>query len=439
MQNLPGNLAALPDATRPDLGHALQQRASQQYRPIFVHASPRSGSTYFFNVLRQNDALLCFNEAIIDGKHDLARFKNSRKRILDSAKQGQDWINHQFLEREEFAEFIDAWDAVMHLCPKFPTFEDYLPADGLLAPDLYRYFSALQKYARSKSKRPVFCEINSRGRAAALRGAFGGFHIAQYRDPIHQFGSFVRAVIEGGFWGFLAFPATELGASSKHPLYSVIPKQWRPATCSYRASSRAQHWASDALYIIEVASPEAIPNVFRWHLFSWFLTNLAAITYSDLAFNIDDIDDADFRALFSNNIAAKIGFVPKLDDFKKFDRHYEFESFDYAAISAEVVATLTAALDDRRLEDAIDTLGVGPQVVSTEKAFNLLVLALDRSLQSIAKNTDRQRISGADWKDIATKNSKIWFRPGIRRIAEHVYPLAAPVVHTARRVKQIWS
>jgi hypothetical protein len=30
--------------------------------PIFVHASMRSGSTYFFNVLRRNSSLMCFNE-----------------------------------------------------------------------------------------------------------------------------------------------------------------------------------------------------------------------------------------------------------------------------------------------------------------------------------------------------------------------------------------
>ena len=54
------------------------------YDPIFVHASPRSGSTYFFNVLRRNGSLMCFNEAISDifsyyGRREIARLKAAQK------------------------------------------------------------------------------------------------------------------------------------------------------------------------------------------------------------------------------------------------------------------------------------------------------------------------------------------------------------------------
>jgi hypothetical protein len=37
---------------------------------ISVQALMRSGSTYFFNVLRRNPSLMCVNEAIMDGKRD---------------------------------------------------------------------------------------------------------------------------------------------------------------------------------------------------------------------------------------------------------------------------------------------------------------------------------------------------------------------------------
>ena len=188
--------------------------------PIFVHASMRSGSTYFFNVLRRNGSLMCFNEAIIDGKRDYARFRKIQKRKLDHRNESQRWdANHHFLDRPDFDEFIEAWDSVMHLCPEFPELQDYLPSQGGLSPELTAYLSALIKYAQSKNKRPVFCEVNSRGRAAALRAALGGLHIAQFRDPLSQFGSFVRGLIEGGTWSFLAFPAMELGTSANHPLY----------------------------------------------------------------------------------------------------------------------------------------------------------------------------------------------------------------------------
>src|SRR5664280_1350027 len=114
---------------------------ASEFDPIFVHASPRSGSTYFFNVLRRNESLLCFNEAIMDGKRDYGRLKKTEERDLLRV-EAQKWdVNHHFLEREDFEEFIDAWDSVMHLCPEFPSFHDYLPPNGVLSKDLSAYLA----------------------------------------------------------------------------------------------------------------------------------------------------------------------------------------------------------------------------------------------------------------------------------------------------------
>src|SRR5215472_3100171 len=178
----------------------MKDRMAFEFDPIFVHASMRSGSTYFFNVLRRNKSLLCFNEAISGGKD---RFNASDANRLETQRRR---MYHGFLERSDFAEFVGARDAAMHLCPEFPEFDGYLPIEGGLSADLLSYLSALMKYARSQDKRPVLCEIYSRGRAGSLRAAFGGFHIAQYRDPLSQFGAFIRLLIEQGWWAFLAFP-----------------------------------------------------------------------------------------------------------------------------------------------------------------------------------------------------------------------------------------
>jgi hypothetical protein len=404
--------------------------------PIFVHASPRSGSTYFFNVLRRNDSLLCFNEAIIDGKHDLARFRILKKNFAGS-KSAQRWnVNHEFLEREDFDEFIQAWDAIMHLCPRFPTFVDYLASEGRLSSELTNYLTALIRYAQSQGRRPVLCEINSRGRAGALRSVFGGFHIAQYRDPLSQFGSYIRAVIEGGFWGFLAFPATELGTSGSHPLYLMIPETWRTPQLPWYTGSRAQHWASDAQYFAMVGSsrPENVEQVFRWHMFSWVLTNLAALSYSDLALDIDKAhDDANYRAALIDVISQQLRISPNLCDIRKFDRYYEFESFDASTVCDQVMSTVRDAVKDGRLAQAVRTLGTQAPIIPITMAVDLLFAKIRNSQQLMATNGNRRHISSKDWKSIADKNRKIWFDPQIRRLAQQVYPLAAPVVRAARR------
>lgn len=408
-----------------------------EFDPVFVHASARGGSTYVFGVLRRIDALICFNEAIIDGKRDYAGFK----RFDEQDAHGQEprkWdLNHHFLDRQDYEEFLDAWDEVMHLCPEFPEFEDYLPPRGVLRPELAAYLVGLMNYARARHKRPVLCEINSRGRAGALRGAFGGYHVAQYRNPLSQFGSFLRALIEGHTWGYLAHPVTELGVNAAHPLFQIVPEEWRAPTFPWRTESRARRWASDARYVAITAStrPETIERLFRWHMFSWLLNNLAAISYSDLCLDIDRAhDDTEYRASIVAALAVEFGASPDFSDISKFDRYYEFEFFDMAEVCEQVISATRSALDDGRLDAAVRTLGTQPPVTPTAAAAELLFAKIRQSLSSMASSAERRRISAAEWTAIAAKNRKMWHKPGVRWVAERIYPLAAPVGRIARRV-----
>lgn len=414
----------------------MTETSTAEFNPIFVHASPRSGSTYFFNVLRRNESLMCFNEAIIDvfgyyGKAGAARHKASQR-----------WnVNHDFLERNDFDEFFEAWNSVMHLYPAFPSFRDYLPHDGVLSAELKAYLAGLMKYARSHDKRPALCEIHSRGRVGAIRDAFGGFHIAQIRDPLSQFGSFVRPVIEGGQWGFLTFPLQELGISGAHPLYRIVPTVWRVPVLPWPPENGAQRWSSAIQYIAMVASPlpDTIEQAFRWHLFSWFLSNLAAICYSDCVLDIDRAhDDAQYRHAIIDTFASAIGIAPDFKDLRKFPRFYDFEALDSAAVCNQVTSTIKQALQDSRLEDAVCTLGKGKPMIRPATAAELLFAKLDASLSCLAESGPRRRIGIAEWKHIADKHKRIWFDPRMRSIGQRIYPFTAPVVQAARRAG-IWQ
>lgn len=389
----------------------------------------RSGSTYFFQVLRRNASLMCFNESISYGT---GRFQEQKTREFEAQKSN---MNHRFLDRNDFAEFVEAREAVIHLYPKFPEFHEYLPPAGVLSAELVAYLSALMSYAASKDKRPVLCEIYSRGRAGALRGAFGGFHIAQFRDPLSQFGSFVRLVIERGWWGFLAFPLMELGISGSHPLCKIIPDVWRPPVLPWPRDNRARRWATDIQYAALAASPapEGIENCFRWHMFSWLLGNLAALSYSDLALDVDKVhDDAAYGAFISGVLLRKIGGTPpNYSDIQKFERYYEFESFDAAVVCDQVTSAVKKALRDGSLDAALQSLGTQPLVTPAAAGVDLLLQKIKESLAAMASG-ERQHITGAEWRAIAQRNQKPWFKPSIRWIAEHTYPVAAPAVRAAR-------
>ena len=409
----------------------------QEFDPVFVHASARGGSTYFFNVLRRNESLMCFNEAI-DDKRDLLWFREFRQRKIARSGKARDWdVNHTFLERDDNEEFFEAWDSVKHSCPAANMeMRDYFTQHGKIPDELLNYLAALMKFARSRNRRPVLCEVSSRGRAGALRDIFGGFHIAQYRNPISQFGSYVRALVEGRTWDFLVGPVVELNTSIDHPLISIVPETWRPAFFPWRTGSRAQFWASRMQYHAAFAlpRPEAVVGLFRWHLFVWTLGFLAAVSYSDLAVDIEKLhDDTDYRASIGSALAREInGESADFSDIRKFDRYYEFDSLDVAAVCDQVMSVIRGALADGRLEAALRMLARQPPVLPAASAVELLLGKITDSVLDMAASRNRTSVSNEEWKDLADQNRRIWFSPVLRQLGRMVHPLAFPLLRAAR-------
>jgi hypothetical protein len=405
--------------------------------PVFVHASARGGSTYFFNVLRRNESLMCFNEAI-DDKRDLMWFKEFRERKIARSGKARDWdANHLFLDRDDNEEFFQAWDSVKHSFPSVNLeMQDYFTQHGKLPDELLNYLATLMKFARSRDRRPVLCEVSSRGRAGALRDIFGGFHIAQYRNPISQFGSYVRALVEGRTWDFLVGPVVELNTSIEHPLISIVPETWRPPFFPWRTGSRAQFWASRMQYHAAFASPrpEAVADLFRWHMFTWTLGFLAAVSYSDLAVDLEKLhDDPDYRTSIGSTLAAKIGGVSAdFSDIHKFNRYYEFESLDVTAVCDQVMSVIRGALADGRLEAALRMLAQRPPILPAASAVELILGKIRDSMSDMAASRNRTSMSNEEWKEIAGKSQRIWFRPVFRQLGRMIHSLAFPLIRAAR-------
>jgi hypothetical protein len=417
--------------------------ASRRQSPVFVHASPRSGSTYFFNVLRRNTSLMCFNEALMDGKNDVCRSAKSGERRSPSANKPSSWnVNHPFLDRPDDEEFIEAWDAVMHLFPRAPAFRDYLPADGVLNADVKAYFSGLNDYANAQGKRAAFCEINSRGRAGALRVAFDGFHVVQIRDPISQFGSFYRPLEEAGEWGFLLHPLRELGINGRHPLYEIVPGEWRPPVLPWPAADYTRRWASEVEYVLLLADrrPKTLENAFRWHMFAWLLSNLAAAVYSDFVLDIDRAhDDAVYRTEVTKVFSSEVEMDVDFSDITKFSRYYRFEPFDAAAVAAQVMNAVNGALADGRMERALSLLARSPVKTPARESAQLLFAKIENSVASFGTSSNRRLVSNEGWAQLATKHAMPWSlarNRTLRESARVVYPFLAPVVRAVRRILQ---
>lgn len=406
--------------------------AGTDRKPLFVHASQRSGSTYFFNVLRRMDALLCFDEAITD-----AFSYYGKKNFADRVARGRWNWSHDFLNRYSKAEFVEAWDRVMDLYPPAPAFRDYVPRSGVLSDELRLYLDALIGYAKAKQKRAALCEIFSRGRAGALRDAFGGFHIAQYRDPLSQFGSSFRGLQEFGAWTFLIIPLQELGLSRENPLYSLIPEQWRVPALPWPPDDRAQRWASTEEYISMILSsePDALERVFRWHLLSWILNNLAAIVHSDLILDIDKaFDDLPYRNSIQQALQREIGITPDFADLTKFSRYYQFEAFDTARIVDESFETLAVAQRSGLLDSAVAGLARERPTVSPHTAIETLRAKVNSALSDMASTDKHIYVSIDDWDGLVRKHRHVWANARLRGVMQGMYPVVLPVVQAARRI-----
>jgi hypothetical protein len=405
---------------------------NRNLRPIFVHASFRSASTYFFNVLRQMEPLVCFDEAISD------TFTHYDKNNLIRSVRRAKWADsHQFLTRYSRAEFVDAWDDVMRCYPSAPAFRDYLPANGVLSGELHRYVAALIDYASAKGKRAAICEIHSRGRAGALRHAFGGFHVAQYRDPLSQFGSAFRALQESGNYTFMVIPLQELGPNSNTALYSIIPEGWRLPALPWPSDDRGQRWASAQQYLSMVLSQreDAPERVFRWHLFSWFLNNLAAVIYADLVLDIDRAyEDRNYLEGIQDAVYSEIGVTPDFSGLTKFSRYLRFEAFDMARVCDDVIGVIAASQHDGRLESALAMLSKTVPTIEPSEAFNMLRSKIEKAVAQMSSTEALTCVTVENWHEVAQNYGRIWAHPQLRSVMHHIYPFVLPIVQAARRI-----
>jgi hypothetical protein len=217
-----------------------------------------------------------------------------------------------------------------------------------------------------------------------------------------------------------------------------VPEAWRVPVRPWPRDSAAQRWASAAEYIGMIASPEigTIERAFRWHIFSWFLSNLAAISYSDFVIDIDRLnDDLPYRQAVTGMLEDETGTAPDFTDLQKFSRYYAFEALDMAAVCEQVAATMRSALRDGRLEQTIRTLAAAEPTISAEQATEMLLDKIERSVAAMRSNhVEPVYVDAGAWAAIARKRRPLWSDPRVRLIAQRIYPLAAPIVRAARRI-----
>src|SRR5262249_20100621 len=154
--------------------------------PIFVHAWWRSGSTYVWSKLRENDSLICYYEPL----HE--RISHLNPDIIDGSAEieiSRD-LRHPVQAKNYFAEYAElVHSKTLRFAPEL-SYSRYLLLPEETDEQLRLYLNGLIKAASAKSRTAVLCFCRSQMRSAWMKKVFAGVHIAQIRNPADQWVSF---------------------------------------------------------------------------------------------------------------------------------------------------------------------------------------------------------------------------------------------------------
>ena len=243
--------------------------------PIFVHAWWRSGSTYVWSKLRENDSCLCYYEPLHErnAELDLAAVQAAPSLKLSQALRHPVPNKHYF---DEYAELLRSRN--LSYTPDL-AYDRYLLQPAQKDERLRNYLDGLISSARAASRRPILCFCRSQMRSAWMKQNFGGIHLAQIRNPADQWTSFK---VDSYFVSQLIIIALRLRDLHPGAFAHIQPFESFAQQVSSRSSLPSEIFVQ---YVIEpFVSQRDCLDIF---LIIWIASTLQAIGCCDFLLDID--------------------------------------------------------------------------------------------------------------------------------------------------------
>jgi len=166
-------------------------------RPVFIHSSWRTSSTWFWTQFRAVPATICFYEPF---NERLATLKRDSIQVgpasWDSGHPVGDPYFQEYLPLLNDAGGVQLYDPAMAV-------DWFIPEGGLngnLRASEVRYVDSLLGFGRERGLSPVLGFCRSLGRIAAIKRQFAGAHIFQYRNLWSQWMSYCALKERGTVW-----------------------------------------------------------------------------------------------------------------------------------------------------------------------------------------------------------------------------------------------
>jgi hypothetical protein len=244
-------------------------------QPVFLHAWWRSGSTYVWSKLRENKSCRCYYEPLHEriSTLDLTATKKDPDSELSRA------LRHPTTNKPYFAEYARlVRSGRLHYSPDL-AYNRYLLQPDQTDQGLRNYLDELISSAHAANRRPVLCFCRSQMRSAWMKRHFGGFHVAQIRNPADQWASFK---VDRYFLSKMLFIALKLRDLYPDAFVCSQPFERFARQVSKQSSLPAEvftHYFVDPF----INSTDCL-DIF---LVFWIASALQAISYCDFLLDID--------------------------------------------------------------------------------------------------------------------------------------------------------
>ncbi|MFZ0501154.1 MAG: hypothetical protein WAU49_16265 [Steroidobacteraceae bacterium] len=308
------------------------KESPKQHKAVFLHGGWRCASTYVWSRFRRNPLTTSFYEPFGES---LARC--SPKRIQRQTAQG--WNSrHPPLALPYAQEYCALVHPFLKGVPGYRTdlaLARYFPGEEGIAPEV-RYVSRLIRHAQRRGTHPVLGFSRSLGRAAALKQAFGGYHVVLRRNPLQQWLSCrsYRTEVSLSYFELCHFLILAL-APAGSPARSFAGTLDLPRLP--RGLQRQFKFLHSAIY------PWSDDQSYRAFTAVSILSHAAAESAADLVLDVDRLGCSPaYRDNVSDKILAETGLEVDFGDCRVPVRDSHGVCVDFAAVERTVRAQLNA-------------------------------------------------------------------------------------------------
>ena len=324
--------------------------------PIFIHSLFRTGSTYIWNKFRQFSQFYCCYEPFHQEMAQLELPAN-RAFLWGYDKKSTQTMRHPDLDRDYLEEYKRLLQPGVKGVPFFKksfSFDDFCNSADDENPDQKRYLDNLLKAAGEKT--PLFQFNRSAFRVSWFKKNYPHcLHIYLFRNPEHQFQSYMDMYKQNGVNSFLAMDLITAGVNRNNLIFRLLD------SCVPVFEYHSPVFDRERLIYSQLLPAYSTAEKYLIFYFIWFRAWTENVLHGDMLLSIDELSkSASYREMvqgfFRSRDICSIDFsdadireykTPVLDRQEMKEIEIKAQSLILDTYTAEQIERITAKVREQ--------------------------------------------------------------------------------------------